>query len=334
VRLVKPRTVEPGHIPGAVSIPAVQAGFGTRLAWLAQRDQPIVLVGRDDEDARGAVKLALSVGLRKIGGYLAGGMTSWRHEKRPVACIERLELERLMERREADELQLLDVRERTEWEAGHVPDSLFTPWHDIDKLPDGLDPERPVAVMCASGQRAGVAASLMQPRRRARHSRHRRRRAQARAPRRRTRTRRAPRARRLERHAQGTSVTRPESSSQSQTLTVMSAVAPDLRPELAGASAAIADETSDHARQFAARLSALTAAPSRPRLAAISASAIGRGRLGAIGTIPATPTLTAAEWVRIRISVAVRNDRRREASLGEITLPRRRHRRTPRYWCR
>jgi rhodanese-related sulfurtransferase len=150
------------HIPGAISIPAVQAGFGTRLAWLAKRDQPIILVGRDDEDAREAAQLALSVGLRRIGGYLAGGITSWRREKRPVERIERLELERLMERRDAGDLQLLDVRERAEWEAGHVPDSLFTPWHDIDALPEGLDPERPVAVMCASGQRAGVAASLVQ----------------------------------------------------------------------------------------------------------------------------------------------------------------------------
>jgi rhodanese-related sulfurtransferase len=35
------------------------------------------------------------------------------------------------------------------------------PYHDIHALPDSLDPERPVAVMCASGQRAAVAASLV-----------------------------------------------------------------------------------------------------------------------------------------------------------------------------
>jgi hydroxyacylglutathione hydrolase len=40
------------HIPDAVCISAVQAGFGTRLAWLADRDQDIVLVGRDDADAK------------------------------------------------------------------------------------------------------------------------------------------------------------------------------------------------------------------------------------------------------------------------------------------
>ena len=58
-------------------------------------------------------------------------------------------------------MQILDVRERSEWEAGHIPGSAFTPWHDIDALPDGLDPARPIAVVCGSGQRAAAAASLV-----------------------------------------------------------------------------------------------------------------------------------------------------------------------------
>ena len=33
------------HIPGAVCITALSAGFGSRLAWIADRAQEIVLVG-------------------------------------------------------------------------------------------------------------------------------------------------------------------------------------------------------------------------------------------------------------------------------------------------
>jgi hydroxyacylglutathione hydrolase len=36
------------------------------------------------------------------------------------------------------------------------------PYHDIDSVPDGIDPAQPVAVICASGQRSAVAASLLQ----------------------------------------------------------------------------------------------------------------------------------------------------------------------------
>jgi hydroxyacylglutathione hydrolase len=147
------------HIPGAVCNPAVRAGFGTKLAWVADREREVVLVGRDDADAMHAAHLAAAVGITRVGGYLAGGMTSWREERRPTEAIERIDVAALHER--ADDLQVLDVREQSEWEAGHIPGSVHTPYHDIDAIPDGIDPERPVAVICSSGQRSAVAASLL-----------------------------------------------------------------------------------------------------------------------------------------------------------------------------
>ena len=37
------------HIPDAICITARRAGFGSKLAWLAEPGQPLVFVGRDDE---------------------------------------------------------------------------------------------------------------------------------------------------------------------------------------------------------------------------------------------------------------------------------------------
>jgi len=151
------------HIPGAVCIPAVRAGFGTKLAWIAARDQDIVLVGRDDDDARRAGELAVAVGIRKLAGFLAGGMTSWRIERRDVQHVDRLGVPQLHKRAQDDpDLQIVDVRERSEWDAGHIPGSHHVPYHDIGDIPEGLDPQRPMAAICGSGQRAGVAASLLQ----------------------------------------------------------------------------------------------------------------------------------------------------------------------------
>jgi hydroxyacylglutathione hydrolase len=36
------------------------------------------------------------------------------------------------------------------------------PYHDVRGIPQALDPARPIAVMCSSGQRSAVAASLLQ----------------------------------------------------------------------------------------------------------------------------------------------------------------------------
>ena len=150
------------HVPGAVSITALRTGFGTRLGWLADLGTEVVLVGRDDADAAAAARLAAAVGVTTIGGYLAGGMTSWREDGRPVERIERLPIADLPARMDADpSLQLLDVREDAEWRAVRIPGAAHRPYHDLRSLPEGIDPGRPVAVLCASGQRAGIAASLV-----------------------------------------------------------------------------------------------------------------------------------------------------------------------------
>lgn len=147
------------HIPGAVCIPMLRAGFGSKLAWVADREQDIVLVGRDDQDGREAAGLAVAIGLRRLAGFLGGGMTSWRQERRATDRTERLPADELPDR--LGELQVLDVRDPPEWRAGRVPGSVLVAWHDIDGVPDGIDPDRPVAVVCGSGQRAAIGASLL-----------------------------------------------------------------------------------------------------------------------------------------------------------------------------
>ena len=155
-----PYQFDDAHVPGAVCIPIVEAGFGTKLAWVANHDQPIVLIGRDDIDAAHAANLAAAIGLRNIGGFLHGGMTSWRIEDKEVESIERIDVDGLHERR--DEVQIVDVREQSEWDEVHIPGSIHIPYHDIHDVPTELDADRPVAVICASGRRSVVAASLLQ----------------------------------------------------------------------------------------------------------------------------------------------------------------------------
>ena len=83
-----------------------------------------------------------------------------------MAKIERLPVGELEARRVAAAAdggprQVLDVREQRAGAAGHIPGAGHMPYHDIDAVPAGIDPALPVAVVCASGQRAAVAASLL-----------------------------------------------------------------------------------------------------------------------------------------------------------------------------
>ena len=151
------------HVPGSVSNTMLRSGFGTKLAWIADREQEIVFVGRDDADGHDASKLAVAVGISCLGGYLTGGLTSWRAEGRDVARIERVNVEELHALGDPGDgdVQILDVREEKEWRKARIPGSVHEPYHDIHAIPDGIDPDRPVAAICMSGQRSVVAASLL-----------------------------------------------------------------------------------------------------------------------------------------------------------------------------
>jgi rhodanese-related sulfurtransferase len=39
---------------------------------------------------------------------------------------------------------------------------VHAPYHDLHRIPDEIDIDAPIAVICGSGQRAAVAASLLQ----------------------------------------------------------------------------------------------------------------------------------------------------------------------------
>ena len=150
------------HVPNALSIPMNKSGFGTRLAWLAADAGRILFVGKDDADAIHAAHLAAAVGLGSDVGYLAGGFAAWGDEARPVATLERLPVSAFAERLAAEpDMQIIDVRTREDWDAGHIPASILIPWQQISGIPEGVDPRQPIAVICASGQRAGIAASVL-----------------------------------------------------------------------------------------------------------------------------------------------------------------------------
>jgi rhodanese-related sulfurtransferase len=64
-----------------------------------------------------------------------------------------------------DEIQLVDCREPYEWEAGHIDGAVFLPLNSIMAgAGSDLDRDRPVAVICRSGNRSELATMMLQAR--------------------------------------------------------------------------------------------------------------------------------------------------------------------------
>jgi hydroxyacylglutathione hydrolase len=153
-----------GHPPGSLSIPT-GSSFGTWLGWVVtDPDRPIVLLLRNESDWDDAVRQALRIGFEGIVGYVRGGFAGWAEAGLPTEVGRALavaELADVLRRGGPDAPLVIDVRQPSEYEAGHVPGSLPI---GAGELPDRLDQlprDRPIATICASGYRASVAASLL-----------------------------------------------------------------------------------------------------------------------------------------------------------------------------
>jgi hydroxyacylglutathione hydrolase len=150
------------HIAGALSTSSYDTGFATKVSRVTPEGAEIIVVAASDGDERDAAELLSAVGLQ-VRGFLAGGMTAWRTEERPVRKIELIDPNELAVRVEGPEPPIvLDVRNAAEFAGEHIPGSLHIPYGDLAGRFDELPRDRPIAAICRGGKRSGLAASILQ----------------------------------------------------------------------------------------------------------------------------------------------------------------------------
>jgi hydroxyacylglutathione hydrolase len=163
VDLRSPSAHATGHIPGSLSIPA-GSSFGTWLGWVVDHDRPVVLVLESAADWDNAIRQALRIGHDSIVGHLRGGFKAWSEVGAPVESGGRMTVDQLaasLDRGGPDAPFVVDVRQLGEYEDDHVPGAVHLAAGSLpDRLAE-LPRDRPIVMMCASGYRSSVAASLV-----------------------------------------------------------------------------------------------------------------------------------------------------------------------------
>jgi glyoxylase-like metal-dependent hydrolase (beta-lactamase superfamily II) len=142
-----------GHIPGSVSI-ALRDAFATWLGWLVPDDVALVFVVDDDQDLALLVREARKVGYERLAGTLTGGVDAWVGAGHPIAHS-------ALSQAAGAAGPIVDVRQRSEFDAGHIPGALHA---ELGALADRDVPlpAAPLSVMCGHGERAMSAASLLE----------------------------------------------------------------------------------------------------------------------------------------------------------------------------
>jgi hydroxyacylglutathione hydrolase len=150
------------HIPGAVNV-GLDDSFGSYVGWVLPFNAPMVLVLPEDEVALDeAVVQLIRIGFERIDGYLKGGMRAWTGAERtsesyPIATVDELCTEVSGQRQP----HVLDVRQQGEWEAGHLEGSQHLFLGDLAKDTRSVPADRESWIICQSGYRSSIAASLL-----------------------------------------------------------------------------------------------------------------------------------------------------------------------------
>jgi hydroxyacylglutathione hydrolase len=156
------RDYDKGHIPGSYSV-GLDGPFSAWVGWLVPRGRPIVLAGGTDSQHRDAQRQLFRIGFDSIAGALDGGMDAWHAGGRELTTFETVDVEDMAAWiLSAEPMTVVDARDEHEWSGGHVPGAVHIYVPDVPYRAAEIPPEAPVAVHCASGYRAGIAASLLE----------------------------------------------------------------------------------------------------------------------------------------------------------------------------
>ena len=167
VTIVDTRTADEfakGHVPGTINIP-INKSLSTWAGWLVPYDVDIQLIADDEKSIERAVRELTMIGLDRVTAWYPGAIVNeWAASAkgRTLGTIAKTDSAALAPRVAAGEVTVLDVRNRSEFEAGHLPGALHIPVGYLEERLAEIPRDKPLVLHCQGGGRSAIAASVLQ----------------------------------------------------------------------------------------------------------------------------------------------------------------------------
>ena len=152
------------HIPGAYNID-FGGNFATFAGWILPPEKQILMVADSIHQAQEATIWLKRVGLDHTIGFLEGGMFEWAKAGFSAEHVPQLSSEELHTMSVvSDGMVLLDVRSSNEYNKDHIKGALNIPVADIRTRYHELDKNQQIVLICSTGHRSSLGASLLKQR--------------------------------------------------------------------------------------------------------------------------------------------------------------------------
>lgn len=159
IDLRSPESFGGAHIPGAFNI-----GSGPNLsmwaAWVVPYERPILLAGDETTDMDQARRSLVRVGLDAVAGTLRGGMRAWVDSGFELAQVRQESVHELSTHLPSRPF-VLDVRSPGEWKSARIAGAVPIPGGSLPQRLSELPHDCTIHVICGSGYRSSVAASVL-----------------------------------------------------------------------------------------------------------------------------------------------------------------------------
>jgi hydroxyacylglutathione hydrolase len=142
-----------GHVPGALNVPLSGGTFGSKAGFVLEADERVVLHASSPAEAELAARRLRAVAILELSGYLVDPDATETLDPVPIDALDGLLA--------GGEVELLDVREHDEHDAGYIPGSRNIPYRVLRAYGAAVANGRSIVTICESGARAAIAASVL-----------------------------------------------------------------------------------------------------------------------------------------------------------------------------
>lgn len=149
------------HVPGSLYVPLTKS-FNTAIGSVVEDETTPLHLVIDAEDLEEAVRALVRIGYDRIEGFVEPEtLERYFEEGGAGGSIEEIGFARMDELHERGLGRVLDVRFRSEFDAGHVPGAVNASYTRLPEYASGLPRDETLLVHCRTGARSAVAAAYL-----------------------------------------------------------------------------------------------------------------------------------------------------------------------------
>lgn len=150
-------------VPNSINI-GIDGSFATWVGTLVPSVEQEILLIVDEDRLEEVITRLSRVGYDKVLGYLKGGIEAWKETGYETDSIVSIQPEELAAKHKAGDINILDVRKRSEYDSEHVKDAVNASLDYINDSMTKIDKNKEYFVHCQGGYRSMTFVSTLRAR--------------------------------------------------------------------------------------------------------------------------------------------------------------------------